>query len=562
MQLAFHRVFAAGLGIVLVSLGVAAGSPATATWDGSTLSVSERDYFMEQMASLLLAWNPCNEEPLPNVPDEDERYLAVDLEHGVLWVEPRAHPWEPQGISLPRALTWTLYHRVEDEAITLPSFTCLRSLPRPCGTVALVGEDPDDSVHLSFVLHGPRQYLIALEEWAFDPNILRKTGSEDRAQSPFITDTRRLRAIARHRPAGSMSPDPTQQSQDGWDPTTRHRVAWQALQKPLYQALEQQVLSHGHEIVNIVVQPGPDFSAGRVSVYTRIPASRPPGEPRRLWPWLPLRWTPSDSVAHLTVKPAGKGQWHCRYVSAAKTMGRRQPLRLDFHVKSPVGTTDDQNKRSEPSVDKPIWSVTLDNGTPVELIGITNDRGVNWWQPNGSALDHWPGFLSQRAEHLQMRGFLSLRQTKTFMDLCRDRVAPARAEQCCAVLLRVPSSIGFDRGSGLSIGKIEKIYRGIAPLVDRCGQAPFSGQYIVLEFDTRDQETVTHGLGIHVSQNPEVRPGVIRTDNQNDSSHDLPLQWILLENISLQAGHQTVFKMIRNDEAATLPSTSRIEVRK
>jgi hypothetical protein len=157
----------------------------------------------------------------------------------------------------------------------------------------------------------------------------------------------------------------------------------------------------------------------------------------------------------------------------------------------------------------------------------------------------------------------------------------------------VSSSIGHENAG--SNGKTStSVYYGKAPLLDRFGQAPFSGQYIVLKFDARKQDVITHGLGIYVLKNWRTKPKVLRDDtwtrdkngtetndrtrtgkmrdsrskasppmsfrSRTTDSSDIPLQWIRLENISLQAGQQTDFKMIRGKEAADLPSTSQVQV--
>lgn len=598
MQEKFRPVLIGSLFVVVVAIGMMTlwmktqQSRVKVTWGGPTLRVSERDYFTAQTTWLLQSWNPQGQ--LRGFPYESAKngpMLAVDLEHGVLWLEPAEQAEYPDAVWLPAALSWKLYFRSRDDLVELPPFVCLNPSPRWRSPVVLVGTGQDD-MHLACVLHGITQGATTMGEGPFDPNSLPGFGDAGELSSLMITDEQRLSDIRQHRPATTMATE-SLLPDDDLEPAVRNRVMWQRLQKPLYQALEQQVTDLGHSLGRISVAPGPDYTAGLAGISLEDP---PQGG---FWNFLfRRRGAFGRRYGILAVEMEGDGSWHCR--SASKTgngsvrsgnalQSRGMPT-LDFHVKSQTVPSHLVPERQDPQLPEPRWSVTLDDGTRVELIGICCDQGATWWAPDGSKLEDWPGYLgTQNRSPGIMHDLISSRSGRSLMGQLR-RFPSTEDDARCMLLLRVPSLTGFGNSSGSSgSGTTSLCYGQSSPLLDRFGQSIFPGQYISIKFDSNKDKAATHGLGLYVLGNPEERPGILRQDRSRGGGmigggvgagpsgraggmipstamtrgtdiDDLELQWIRLENLSLQADQQTAFKMILTEEAKDLPSASRVQV--
>jgi hypothetical protein len=565
------------------------------TWGGSTLCVSERDYFMAQMNALLEAW--IQGKPMQQLGQRrrrrEERLLAVDLQHRVIWSEPRGHPWEPKAVSLPAALSWTLYRRIGIEIVRLPSFVCLRSSSAPDGRVVLVGESADNMV-LSCRLG--RVNAMEWEAGPFDPNSLSEA-SMIGDNPKMITDESLLQEIAHHRPTESLIYDSNLLSQGDLASDVQYRIAWHALQKPLYQALEQRMKDQGLEVARIAAYPGPDYTAGVAGASCRrLPSKQSNWFSRLLQGSLRRRrqpYIPYIPYVLFTVELGPQGQWRCHYTDTSGRSGPsplRGSVQSDFDVYSPSVIPGSPEERPEPQLNVSKWSVTLDNGPQVEMIGVCADQGSTWWGPDGSVLDNWPGFMGRDSGYNRNMIDLISSRSKIRNVPRPSRFGRPQNEGRCTVLLRVSSSIGFGNRSGFSSRGMTSVHYGQSPLINRFGQGLFSGQYITLEFDSTNQDMVTHSLGLHVPTDPEARPQVLASKRRPrgsiaaargraqrgdsrippstaqpttrpESSVNLHLHWIRLENISLQLGQKADFEMILSEDAADVPSTSRIQVR-
>ena len=158
-----------------------------------------------------------------------------------------------------------------------------------------------------------------------------------------------------------------------------------------------------------------------------------------------------------------------------------------------------------------------------------------------------------------------------------------------AVILRVPSTVGFGSNSGHGQWRSLSVYYGSeSPLLDRFGMSTFPGQYIVLRFVGTGRDSVSHALGIHVLRDsratpkkvePRARRSERRTRDmqrqrirsapgQDDSARAAysgldaaaPAQWIHLKNLSLRPGRNTDFQMTIADDAGDILSRSQVQV--
>lgn len=596
MKRQFRHALIGSLFVVLVMLGTT--SPRTkakparkpVTWGGPSLRVSERDYFLTQLASLLQSWNPRGRMGgLSEKSNENRPMLAVDGEHGVLWLEPPQQVGDLNVVWLPKALSWKLHYRTRAGAVALPPFVCLNPDRRWRSPVALVGYNQNDG-HLAYVLHGITQGTVSMGKGPFDPNSMQGFGEDNELSSLMITHEQQRLEIRQHRPAKTTTTETSLPTDKDLKPAVLNRVMWQRLQKPLYQALEQQVIDRGHTLNRISVTAGPDYTAGLVGISLE-------GTSGGFWQLL-LRKPKITNKRYglLTIELESDGLWHCRSERNASTPMRSSRIpTLDFRIETSTGTPRVVPKRQEPTLSEPKWFVSLDDGTRVEMIGICCDRGATWWAPDGSKLENWPGFYGRQNRRPGiMHDLISSSSRPSIINRMRPFPNP-EDDARCVVLLRVPSYTGFGNSSGSSArGTTSLSYGRSSPLLDRFGQSTFPGQYISLKFDPKQDKVATHGLGITVLENPQERPGIPPQDGQGgggiigggvigggasvgsmggsggrSSSRatmprtdigDLQCQWLCLKNLSLEAGQQTSFEMILTKDAAELPSTSHVQV--
>lgn len=561
------------------------------TWGGPTLCVSEREYLRAGMESLLAEWKPLKSGRRPPTrADTDEQRLVIDLESRLLWLTSEGASAARDYVHLPAGLSWKLYVCSGNKVKEAPPLACLRpAYQRWHGTLALAGYGLD-GVQFSCVLHGP--YLNGNMNWGegkFDPNTLARSGPREGFSSILMTDPRRLREIVQTRPALVTPENTMPAAQEGLKPMAQRRAIWQHLQPLLYQALEQQVTRRGYEVTRILAEPGPDFTAGLAGVAMKPP---PAGRANKFWSFL-LRRRRRFSAPYLffTVDAQANGRWHCRTTQLARGSGAPKARdKFDFYIELPKSKLEPTRPRTKPELGALPWSVTLDDGTPVEIVGVCADSGSTWWGPDGSVLKYWPGFLGQE-KHSRMMSELAAARA--------GRRGPARSrsserdETGVAVALRVPSLAEPTRGSGRSyshssFGSTSVHYGDRPPLLDRFGQSHSPGQYIVLWLNAQDQDVISHALGIHVGA-PQTRPETIRPGRPrsrmrgrtmgsaehrgpqgqissglifpSETEDDLPLQWVQLRNISLRPGQQTEFEMVTAEDAGDIDSTSKVQVR-
>lgn len=537
------------------------------------------------MESLLDAWEPLWRRR------RSSGDLVIDLENRLLWLTAEDAYTSFDYVALPAGLSWKLYACSGNDVVELPPLACFKRVQRWHGALALVGYG-SDGVQYSCALHGP--YLNGNMKWAegeFDPNVLSRPGPSEGFSSILITDPERLQQIARTRP-GTVSLETVLPPDAGeLNPLARHWAIWRRLQKPLYQALEQESLRRGYKVIRIWVQPGPDYTAGLAGIRMQ---SRLSGRAQRFWSFLRGRRLSTDPYFFLTVDALGDGRWHCLTTQRPKGVGpRRTQIEFDFCVDQPEKDPELILPRPQPKLGTSPWSVTLAGGTRVELFGVCAHPGFNWWAPDGSVLEDWPGFYGSEGRNRMMSKIFSTSGQRRMR-----RKSSAREENGVAVVLRVPSSVGFGDGAGHSSSRrscpssavFTSVYSGfLSPLFDRFGLVHSSGQYIALDFTAKNRDSVSHALGVRVggvqakaeiimekksrsgARGTRVRAAGRARDSQAqlspnhmlgpEADKDPALQWVQLKNISLRPGRQTEFEMILAEDPGEMESTSRVQVR-
>jgi hypothetical protein len=564
-------------------------SQAQVIWGGPTLCVSERDYFMTRMASLLDTWGDRRfRGGFLDELGEEGRYLVFDLEGRLIWLVRQDETPARDYVELPAAVSWKLYSHSEDGLDEMPSLVCFRPSRRWRGTLAVVGRAPDNT-HFSCAVRAPFfNARMTWDEGEFDPNSLSSSGPAAELSSVLVTDPNHLQEIMLTRPSFVAPDHAVPADEEGLDPMAKRKAIWHRLQKPLYQALEQQAIDRGYEVARISVQPGPDYTAGLAGIGIKSPRTGP--TQRFLSFLLRRRSRFAPPFLFFTVDALEDGRWHCQTTQIPGGGPSRVRDGFDFCLEQPESGLDANLPRPEPDEGTSEWFVELYDGTCVELIGVCALPGSTWWAPDGSALDHWPGFWGEEGYNRVMFDVMSSRSGRI-----RMRRMPMDREQeegRVAVVLRVPSSVGFGNRSGSSSsGSVSVHYGKSSPLLDRFGRpgsADSSVQYIVLQFDASGQDVISHALGIRVGD-AQTRPETIRQSRarsgvrggvgasgrlggsraqipsgaiaQPESDSDLSLQWIQLKNISLCLGRQTEFEMTVTEDAGGIASMSKVQVR-
>jgi len=538
------------------------------------------------MESLLDTWEPLLSRRRSSA--EPAKDLVIDLENRLLWLTARDATTNVDYVQLPAGLSWKLYTCSGNDVDEMPPLVCLKPAQRWHGTLALAGYG-SDGVQFSCALHGP--YLNGNMKWGggeFNPKTLSRSGPPEGFSSILITDQQRLHQIARTRPASVTPENALSHEEEGPPPLARRRAIWRSLQRPLYQALEQEAAHRGYEVTRISIQPGPDYTAGLAGIRVQGP---PAGRANRFWSFLRRRSLSAAPYFFLTVDALDDGRWHCQTTQRPRGSGpRRTQIEFDFYLEQPESDPEVILPRPEPQLGTSPWSVILDGGIRVELVGVCAHPGSTWWAPDGSALEDWPGFHGSEG-HSRMMSEISSRSAQRRR---MPRMPSEPDEKGVAVILRVPSSAGFDDGSGHSSSGSSfgstSVYSGRrSPLLDRFGLSHSPGQYIVLGFAGEHQDSISHALGIRVGDaqsRPEIisrnrtrsglRGGMVGSTGgargsqsqilQNnralpEADSDQSLQWIQLKNLSLHPGRQTEFEMIITEDAGDIESTSQVQVR-
>jgi len=592
-----RRTKTALVGAGLVSLIISALVPhwirqgdaqATVTWGGPSLCVSEREYLRVGMESMLDAWEALRRRRRSSTAGD----LAIDLENRLLWLTAQDASAKLDYVELPTGLAWKLYACSRNDVAELPALVCLKPAQGWRGTLALVGYG-SDGAQISCALHG--RFLNDSMKWAegeFDLETLARSGRSDRLSSILITDPERLQQMVRTRPVPVTRETVLPPDAEGLNPLARNRAIWRRLQKPLYQALEQEALCRAYKVARISVQPGPDYTAGLAGMRVQ---PRPAGRVQRFWSFLRARRLSTDPYFFLTVDALGDGRWHCLTTQRPKGIGpRRTQIEFDFYVEQPAKEPALSLPRAQPQLGNSSWSVTLAGETRVELIGICAQPGSHWWAPDGAVLENWPGFYGSEGRNRMVTEITS----KSARRWRRPGMSSTQDENRVAVILRVPSSAGFGDGAGHSSSRpsspssavFTSVYAGfLSPLCDRFGLAHSSGQYIVLEFVAKNRDSVSHALGVRVGHAQAKAEVIIqkrvRTDARDVTASvtgrsqapqaqlspgntpdpkadtDPSLQWIQFKNLSLRPGLKTEFQMFVTEDAGDVTSTSKVQVR-
>ena len=563
----------------------------TVTWGGPSLCVSERDYFMARMACLFDAWD--SRRSGDREPAGDEGYLVVDVENRLIWLEPQGLTSQCEYVQLPAALSWKLCYRLGNDVMKMPSLVCLRPFHEWHGALALVGRGTDRT-SFTCILHGPFYGSMESRKGKLDPNTLSSSGAQKGLPTILITDEQRLHQIAQNRPSTVTSEDALSPTGDNSDPLTRRKTIWRNLQKPLYQALEQEVIQHGYEVKRISVQPSPDYSAGLAGISLQ---GGPTGRVSRFWSFVRRRSkvpvpVPALPDLFFIIDAVSDGRWRCRTAQRPEnSRSGRMQIGFDFYIELPKSMPEAVPPRAGPELDTPQWCVDINNGTRVELIGVCANLGTAWWAPDGSVLDNWPGyFISDGYDRI----VYDLKSSSSAQRVRRRGMSSGHDGdgERTAVILRVPSSVGFGNSAGHSYSGFTRVYYGSrSPLRDRSGLSHSPGQYIVMSFDALDQDSISHALGIRVG-GPFTRPETIRLRNESSGGRhsgwtarpmglapgppmrvsdanavppgpgsDPSLQWIQLKNLSLRPGRHTEFQMSVTEGPGDVASVSQVQVR-
>lgn len=570
-------------------------------WEGPELSVSERDCFINGLMDLHQHWVRRDDgiALAPSAswqkPQSITQVLAVDLPQGQLWLERQGTPVPGLRVSLPTQFTWTLHHALDGEIQNLPPFTGWQDVGQYRhldGIVFLVGQEGTGS-HIVWCLWGNADSTVEMiaEEGVFDPNlVLAQRGSRNRRSPrddhmfPLIRDAALLQHLRENR-----SQDSSVYGEALGDARLAQRMRWRLLQGPLHRKVEEQLRNQGLAPLRIVTLPGPDFAAGRVGVHVQRDSSD--SILKRIFGALGSRRGVNSGPGHvgLTVEDIGNHRWHCKHkVVPTDHAGTPITLSVDFNIQLPIQPSGHDTSGREaskqalahetPSVGTPAWTLPLEAGVKLEVVGLCRYPGSTWWAPDGSALDYWPGFLN---DSLGLSNEMHSALHPSGWPNAHIARWPGRrqGDKRCIMVMRVPSAVGFRSGAGASSAKDAKIFFGKPPMVDRYGhdQGFCPEQYMVLKLNnSTEQGTGNFEIGIHVLEDPEVRPKVhdlardasMTGDSSiGGESHDrvsvsaLPFTWVRFEALALHPGQQTDFRWSVTDKPEDPNSHYRFELR-
>ncbi len=363
-------------------------------WGKGNISVSEASYYGNNMKRIIVNWmktrDNANFSDDGYYDDSYQSYLVFDLAKQAMWMEDNSRILKDNYMEFPAGMKWAFYHITPNGKTELTDRIILKYR----------GFDTNRQIQEAFFLVGTgrgKGYLNCQVyghggEAGYNNNVFAMP------QINFPSSTRNdlfgslIVSDEEYKKYRDSLTDLTLPQSEQLSVVEQNKEAWNKIEKFLYQEIEKQVNAKGFKLRNILIIPGPDYSAAN----SKIDARNNNKILQKLFGGI------SRLDMTLKIDNLENDTW---YVKGKDNSGLNPNQKSKYDIEFLVS---DKNKIAKSQynellekgrqIQKPFvipeskWQTTLANGMKIEFLGICENpsAGKQWWGPDGTVVDYVP----------------------------------------------------------------------------------------------------------------------------------------------------------------------------
>ncbi len=371
-------------------------------WGKGNMLVSEASYYGARMDRIIKTWiqarQNANFKRDGYFVDSYQSYLIIDLEKQAMWIEDTGRIWEDNYLEFPPGLKWTFYHCTIEGTKVLNNRIILKyrgfdSSGQTPEAFHLVGTGRGKGCICCQIRYQSGSAGYDRNEFSIPQYGFNTTG-ENILYGSLIVSEQEYQAY--------LDSVPLESEQENIESINlsqieQNKIAWNKIEKLLYQEFEKQINSMGFNLDRIVIEPGEDFSAAQCEIKARNG-----GIIEKL---LDRSYSPET---YPKIDYLGNDIWYVKSGPDPKFPGRsmmrsshEKQIDLEFLVSDKGKISKSQydellekgrQKQLPNQIPESKWKVTLDNGMKIEFLGICENpsAGKKWWGPDGTFIDYVP----------------------------------------------------------------------------------------------------------------------------------------------------------------------------
>ena len=375
-------------------------------WGTGNLKASEKAYYRSKISQIIGNWQEtlghAERDKKGRVKEESySTYLVIDTTKQAIWIEHNGQVEQDNHVEFPAGMKWNVYRSAPEGITELEGLVRLKIrgihsnlwLPEQFYLVGAgrgIGHiDFNFSTNSRGGGYGSGRFFLP----AYKSASKKKGQTEDSYSSLIVTDAEYQNYRDSIPPSDPNQIDGQNAKTQDQSPLDANKANWLKIEKLLYAAIEKEVVKAGHEVRDLKIEPGPDYSAAHAEVHVRSS-----GVLRGMFG--------GQFYGHLYLKIdcLGGDIWYAKTAPDPrwpKRVRRNQP-ELEFLICASgdipaLQSTELLEKGRKiqqlfTSAELSKWKVTLPNGATAEFIGICEhpSAGRQWWGPDGSPIEYAP----------------------------------------------------------------------------------------------------------------------------------------------------------------------------
>ncbi len=373
-------------------------------WGQGQIKLSEKIYYRKRLWEIVHNWMEMPTQVLVNGhwQDPEPTFLVIDLDKQAIWTQAKGQIQEENYAEFPENMSWSLYFLTPSDQKELTGRTIFRKSRN-----LIFQETPEQFFlagtgrglgHIGFTvggitnasLCGESSIAYELKNWGYFPSG-RKWNPD---YSFLITDSEYQKY---HDSLVEQKINQPDKNKADSTVLKQNKIRWYQVEKFLYMEIDKQIHNSGYTLRNILVEPGPDFSAGYAEVscdynpilrrYLRI------GNVRAIKAnfnivhigdgiWFVKAMPNPNIISAGQYKPDNKFTLEFLFVKDKKIIGsqRRKLIKQG------------RNIMRQKQISQSNYKASLPNGTTIEVLGVcvNPSAGKQWWSPDGNPFDYVP----------------------------------------------------------------------------------------------------------------------------------------------------------------------------